>query len=136
MDGDDILHMLRFQWGEVMGHEANVHDIDSHVSKVGGVLITDSRNVYDRVERPYVTPKGAQRRVDLELLAIKESQTRTHLRVRWVSSQAMLANTLTKRGEDMQMGRFVQLGQRWRIVEDQEMFSGRKRAQMGKSVLD
>ena len=82
------------------------------------------------------TAEGAQRRVVLELLAIKESQNRTHLRVRWVSSQAMLANTLTKRGEDMQMGRFVQLGQRWRIVEDQEMFSGRKRAQMGKPVLD
>ena len=73
VDGDDILHMLRFQWGEVMGHEANVHDIDSHVSKVGGVLITDSRNVYDRVEKPYVTLKGAQRRVDLELLATLES---------------------------------------------------------------
>ena len=43
VDGDDILHMLRFQWGEVIGCEANVHDIDAHASKVGGVLITDSR---------------------------------------------------------------------------------------------
>ena len=136
IDGEDILHMLRFQWGEIIGHEVDIHDIDNHVSRVGGVLITDSRNVYDRVEKPYITPKGAQRRVDLELLTIKEAQARTKLRIRWVSSQAMLANSLTKKGEDVQLGRFVQMGQVWRIVDDQNMFSGRKRIAMGKSVLE
>ena len=136
IDGEDILHMLRFQWGEIIGHEVDIHDIDNHVSRVGGVLITDSRKVYDRVEKPYITPKGAQRRVDLELLTIKEAQARTKLRTRWVSSQAMLANSLTKKGEDVQLGRFVQMGQVWRIVDDQNMFSGRKRIAMGKSVLE
>lgn len=77
----------------------DVHDIEDHVARVGGVLITDRRNVYDRVEKPYVMPKVAQRRVDLELWAIEESQERTGLRTRWVSSQAMLANSLTKQGK-------------------------------------
>ena len=48
----------------------------------------------------------------------------------------MLANSITKRGEDFQMCRFVQLGQSWRIIHDDNMFSGKKRKGMGKEVLD
>ena len=72
----------------------------------------------------------------MELITLKESQQETGLRVRWVNSQAMLANSITKRGEDIQMCRFVQLGQRWKIVHDELMFSGRKRQQQGKDVFD
>ena len=135
IDAEDALYMLRYQWSEILGNTPNVHDPDLHVKHVGGVLITDSRNVYDHLERPYITPKGAQRRVDLELLTLKESQNHTGLRVRWVNSQAMLANSLTKRGEDFQMTKFIQVNQVWKIVDD-EMFSGRKRIQMGKQVFD
>ena len=135
IDAEDALYMLRYQWSEILGNTPNVHDPDLHVKHVGGVLITDSRNVYDHLERPYITPKGAQRRVDLELLTLKESQNHTGLCVRWVNSQAMLANSLTKRGEDFQMTKFIQVNQVWKIVDD-EMFSGRKRIQMGKQVFD
>lgn len=136
IDAEDSMYMLRFQWAEILGYTANVHDIDTHVKMVGGVLITDSRNVYDRVLKPYITPKGAQKRIDLELLTLKESQNHTNLKIRWVNSQAMLANSITKRGEDFQMCRFVQLGQSWRIIHDDNMFSGKKRKGMGKEVLD
>ena len=63
-------------------------------------MVTDSRNVYDRVDKPYITPKGASKKIDLELLALKEAQNLTNLHIRWVHSDAQLANTLTKRGED------------------------------------
>ena len=59
----------------------------------------------------HITPKGKERRVDLEMLTVKESQNRTGLQVRWVSSQAMRANTLAKKAEDVQMSKFIQLGQ-------------------------
>ena len=135
-DGEDSLYLLRYQWSEILGFHADVHDTDSHVKHVRGVLITDSRNVHDKVDKPYITPKGAQKRVDLEMMTLKESQWFTGLVIRWVSAQAMLANSLTKRGEDMQMTKFIQMDQCWRIVDDPNMFSGRKRAQMGKTVLD
>ena len=135
IDAEDALYLLRYQWSEIQGHTPDVHSPDLHVKRAVGVLITDSRNVYDHLERPYITPKGAQRRVDLELLTLKESQNCTGLCVRWVNSQAMLANSLTKRGEDFQMTKFVQLNQVWKIVND-DMFSGKKRIQMGKQVFD
>ena len=98
--------------------------------------MTDSRNVYDRVDKPYITPKGASKKIDLELLALKEAQNLTNLHIRWVHSDAQLANTLTKRGEDHQLARFIALGQQWRIVHDPEMFSGRKRKAKGMDPLE
>ena len=52
------------------------------IKQVLGVLVTDPRNVYDRVDKPYITPKGASKKIDLDMLALKESQTSTNLQVR------------------------------------------------------
>ena len=67
---------------------------------------------------------------------LKDSQGRSQLQIRWVNAQAMLANSLTKVGEDYQMNRFVACNQRWKIVDGPEMFSGRRRQQKGLDGLD
>ena len=131
IDGEDILYMLRYQWGELQGRRPGLRDPDSCVSATAAILVTDSRNVYDRMQQPYISPTGEQKRIDLELLMLKESQRRTRLDIRWVNAQAMLANSLTKRGEDHQFNRYVSCGFRWKLVDDPEMFSGRKRAAKG-----
>ena len=136
IDGEDNLHLLRYAWGEFNGWQAPASNPESLVRRVLGVLVTDSRNVYDRVDKPYITPKGASKKIDLELLALKEAQNLTNLHIRWVHSDAQLANTLTKRGEDHQLARFIALGQQWRIVHDPEMFSGRKRKAKGMDPLE
>ena len=66
---------------------------------------------------------------------LKEAQHTVGLEIRWVNSQAMLANSLTKRGEDQQMHRFVACRQCWRIVDDPDMFSGRKLQKLGQDSL-
>ena len=135
IDAEDNLYLLRYAWAEFNGHQVDAWHPEELVSKVTGVLVTDSRNVYDRVEKPYITRKGASKKVDIELMAIKEAQQHTGLHVRWVHSDAQLANTLTKRGEEHQVSRFVSLGQKWRIVEDPNMFSGKKRRTQGLDPL-
>ena len=136
IDAEDNLYLLRYSWAEFCGHTTTTWEPDVLVSKVFGVLVTDSRNVYDRVEKPYITPKGAQKKIDIELMALKESQNRTQLSIRWVNSEAQLANTLTKRGEEHQVRRFIALGQRWRIIHDPDMFSGKKRKAQGIGPLE
>ena len=135
VDTEDSLYLLRYAWAEFMGHEPDLWQPDGHVRLVPGILDTDSRNVFDRVDKPYLTPKGAQKKVDIELFAIKESQGETNLLVRWVNSDAQLANTLTKRGEEHQISKFLALGQRWRIVYDPSMFSGKERKKRGMDAL-
>ena len=120
----------------MLGHSSAVRDPEQHVRLTPGVLVTDSRNVYDRLEKPYVTPKGAQKKIDIELLALKEAQNHTGLIIRWVHSDAQLANTLTKRGEEHQISRFISIGQQWRIIDDPNMFSGRRRRAKGMSPLE
>ena len=131
IDGEDVLYLLRYQWGELQGLRHDLRDPDATVQSIPGIVVTDSRNVYDRMQQPYISPTGEEKRVDLELLALKESQVRSRLDIRWVNSQAMLANSLTKRGEDQQFDRFVACGYKWKIVDDPEMFSGRERTRRG-----
>ena len=136
VDGEDVLYLLRYQWGELLGRRPNLRDPDSCVSLTRGILVTDSRNVYDRMQQPYISPTGEQKRIDLELLMLKESQRRTSLEIRWVNALAMLANSLTKRGEDHQFNRYFSCGCRWKLVDDPNMFSGRERTKRGLDGLD
>lgn len=126
IDAEDILFLLRFQWSEMEGHVPHVRDPDGLAKLTPGTLITDSRSVYDKLQRPYISPTGESKKIDIELLALKNAQKETGLEIRWVNSQAMLANSLTKRGEDEQMNRFIACKQTWRIVEDADMFSGKR----------
>ena len=98
--------------------------------------MTDSRNVFDKLSTEVLCPKGAERRTDLELLSLKESQLRNHVCIRWVHSEAQLANSLTKTKEMRQLMLFYQMNQTWRIVEDSSMASAKKRKQRGQPPLE
>ncbi|CAE7180345.1 RE2, partial [Symbiodinium pilosum] len=135
-DPEEVALTAWYQWSELLGRKPSLRDPDSMIRRVPGLLVTDSRNVYDRMQQPYISPTGEQKRVDLEVLVLKESQLRTALDIRWVNAQAMLANSLTKRGEDQQFDRFVACKYRWKIVDDPQMFSGRERSKRGLDGLD
>ena len=98
-------------------------------------MITDSRNVYDKTASEVVCARGSERRVDLELMALKHAQLRNGIVVRWVHSEAQLANSLTK-NEQRQLQLWFSMQQRWRIVQDASMSSARRRKEMGKAPLE
>lgn len=136
MDAEDALWLIRYQLGEVCGEIPEPRNPDGLVVKTPGTLITDSRSVYDKLQRPYISPTGQSKKIDIELVALKNCQTETNLQVRWVNSEAMLANSLTKKNEDEQMNRFIACRQSWRIVEDAEMFSGKRLKKAGRDLLE
>ena len=47
-----------------------VKDIDFTVNQTDGCLITDSQNVFDKMETKALNIGGAERRTDLELLSL------------------------------------------------------------------
>ena len=104
VNGEDLLYYARFQWSELLYGSIDTKGPDSCVSKVLGCVITDSRNVFDKLRTEVLSIKGAERRANLELLSLKESQLRTGLHVRWVHSEAQLSNSLTKSGAGKEMG--------------------------------
>ena len=136
VNGEDQMVYARYQWSEIMYGNVDTKDPDSTVKKVLGCVISDSRNVYDKLQTEVLSIKGAEKRANLELLALKESQLRTNVHIRWVHSEAQLANTLTKANGGREMELYYRMGHQWRIVEDDRMRSARKRKSEGMSPLE
>ena len=99
-------------------------------------MVTDSRNVYDRLNTEVIVIKGAEKRTSIELLAIKESQSSTGVELRWVHSEAQLANSLTKAGGHREYDLFYKMNHQWRLVEDTSMMSAKRRKDLGLLPLE
>ena len=132
---EDSLFFARFQFAEMLGREVNIRQVNKLVNTIPGCLITDSRNVYDKTSTEVVCTKGTERRVDIELMSLKYAQKRNFLEIRWVHSEAQLSNSLTK-NEMRQLLLFYDMKQKWRIVQDQNMTSARKRRERGQAPLE
>ena len=135
VNGEDSLFYARFQWGEILHGGLDVRRPEDTVKMVTGCLVTDSRNVYDKLQNEVIVIKGAEKRSDIEILGLKEAQQSTGLIVRWVHSEAQLANTLTKAGPGKELELYYKMGHKWRIVEDPEMKSARRRKSDGTAPL-
>ena len=130
-NGEDALYYARYQWSEMLHGQVDVRDPDATVRRTPGHLITDSRNVYDKLITEVLVIKGAEKRSNIELLSLKASQTSTNLDIRWVHSEAQLANGLTKSSTSREFELHYKMGGRWRIVEDSTMMSARRRKSKG-----
>ena len=131
VNGEDALYYGRFQLAELLGHSVQVRAIDSTVNMISGSLVTDSRNVFDKLETETLNIRGAEKRTDLELLSLKAAQNRNRVTIRWVHGEAQLSNGLTKGGEYKQFELFYSMGHQWRLVEDVERASARRRKELG-----
>ena len=91
--------------------------------------------MYDKLNTEVLVIKGAEKRANIELLSVKASQQNTELQIRWVHSEAQLANGLTKAGTSREFELYYKMRGRWRIVEDPQMMSARRRKQQGLDPL-
>ena len=132
-NGEDDLYHIRYLWTEMLHPQESLEGLhpDSVVIKTPGTLVTDSKNLWDKLSKDTLVIKGAEKRSDLEAIALKESQMNTQLQLRWVHSDAMLANSWTKPSEKWQVQLFIRLKQHWRIIHDSSMTSARRRKAEG-----
>ena len=135
VNGEDVLYFARYHWDELIHGSPNPRDPDASVRRIPGTLITDSRNVYDKLQTEVLTINGAEKKSNIELISVKESQYRTSLQIRWIHSEAQLANSLTKWNGGHELELFYKMRSSWRIVEDPEMKSARRRKAEGLSPL-
>ena len=131
VDGEDELLYLRVLWWEMCGGNLEGMHPDHAARQVRAMLITDAKNLYDKLHRPVPIVKGAEKRSTLECLALRSHLEKTQTPVRWVHSQAMLANALTKPQEKGTFWRYLHLNFRWRITYDEEMLSAKTRSKLG-----
>ena len=136
VNGEDNVYYVRYQWSEMLFGFESTKKPDSTVSKVTGCVISDSRNVYDKLQSEVLTIKGAEKKANIELLSLKEAQKRTGVVIRWVHSEAQLGNSLTKKNGGKELELFYKMQHTWRIVEEDLMRSARKRKVAGLSILE
>ena len=135
VNGEDELFYARYQFSEMLFGQVDTKDSCAVVRRVSGCVVTDSRNVYDKLQTEVVSIRGAEKRANLELLSLKEAQNRTQVQIRWVHSEAQLGNSLTKANGNQELDRFYRMGYQWRIVEDDQMRSARRRRVEGLDPL-
>ena len=135
VNGEDLLFHARFQVGEMKQYLPDIFDIDTTVNQVTGCVISDSRNVYDKLQNEEISAKGAERRTDLELMCVKSAQRHNGLLLRWVHSEAQIANALTK-AATKELELYYKNGFHWKIVSDSQMRSTRKRKQQGLETFE
>ena len=85
---------------------------------------------------PVITPKGKERRVDIECLALKEGLDTSSTKFFWAHSGEQLGNMLTKDTEPEPFASFLRNGQRWRVVFDTRFMSSKKRGAAGINTLE
>ena len=72
VDLEDELFALRHQWSEMLGNSAAENSPDEMARLIPGACVTDSNGLYDKMQHTVIIPKGKERRVDVECLALKE----------------------------------------------------------------
>ena len=97
--GDESLWLTRLMWAEIHGCTIDRWNMDATVREVPGMLITDSRGIFDAISRSEPPQLGLRSsRTGEEARAIKEQFARTCVSFRWVNTLAMLADIMTKPG--------------------------------------
>ena len=92
-------------------------------SKIHAAVIIDAKSVYDA----FYKGEGAssafslkEKYAALELMAISENLRRQNTALLWVSSDAQLADGLTKSAAAKGLSHFLQRGQLWMVKYDPE----------------
>ena len=111
---------------------SNKDDVNRAISACPAALVTDGKSGYDAIERSESAGLGMRdKRTAIECLGIRQQKEQTALQMKWVHSDAMLADGLTKPAAARALLEFFEQGQQWRLVDDPLHQSARKRKARG-----
>ena len=135
---DESLWLARLAWSEMHGASMPRWHLDETVRQVGGMLITDSRGIFDaltRNEPPQLRLRSS--RTAVEARGIKEQCAVSDARIHWVNTSTMLADNMTKIGYPARavMESFL-VKKRWRCTLDPTFESGKRRKARGAHLFN
>ena len=130
---DESFWLIQLAWSEMHGVSMRGCHLDETVRQVGGMLMTDSRGIFDaltRSESPQLRLRSS--RTGEEARGIKEQCAVSDARIHWVNTSTMLADSLTKTGYPARavMESFL-VKKRWRCTFDPTFESGKRRKARG-----
>ncbi|CAJ1414285.1 unnamed protein product, partial [Effrenium voratum] len=127
---EEELMFTRYQWGELLGMDIPPAEMTKALQAVKGTLVTDAKSLYDVVKRGDLNSAGAglkEKYSTLEFLSLLERLKTGRTAVRWVHSDAQLADALTKPLAQGGSLNKVLCEHRWSVVFDPNYTSAKKR---------
>jgi hypothetical protein len=130
---EDEAFLIRLMWGELNGATGSHDEI---ANKSPAYLVVDAKALYDACLNSETSALGLrEKRTGIELLGLRENLERNGTKLRWVNSGAMLADAMTKGRMRHLMENFLR-NPKWKLVEDPEFESFKKRVNKGNDAFD
>ena len=85
---------------EAMHGSFDVKDFAGHLSKLKTIAVTDCKSLYDHLVSVSAPTAVDDRRTSIDIVIIRQSLQRTKASIRWVPTNRMLADSLTKDAGD------------------------------------
>lgn len=127
-DTDQELMYLRLQWAEFCGYQVNLKEPAKSAKRVPGTLVIDAKALYDVLMKKDLNSAGGglkDKFSSLEILCLLESIESHSTLVRWVHSEAQLADAMTKPLPQGVLQK-VMIGGRWKLTYDPEFVSAKR----------
>ena len=127
-EAEEELMLLRLQWREMLGYDVDLKSPGKDISKVPAALVTDAKSLYDVLLKEDLNTAAAglkEKYSALELLSLSERVREGKTSIRWVNSDAQVADALTKPTLGGSLQQFLSTG-RWRLVYDPTFTSAKR----------
>lgn len=124
---EEELMFIRAQWAEMCGLNLPSKGFEDVVKQIRGALVTDARSLYDTVQKGERNTSGLglkEKYSALELLSVIQRLHLCGTTVRWVHSEAQLADAMTKRLTTSALNKVI-LECQWTLVEDPNFVSAK-----------
>ena len=127
-EAEEELMLIRIQWKEMLGYDIDLRKPGSEISTVPGILVTDAKSLFDVLHKEDLNSSagGLQEKYSaLELLSLCERIREGKTAIRWVNSDAQVADSLTKPTKPGSLHQLLQSG-RWRLTYDPDFTSAKR----------
>ena len=123
---EEELMYVRLQWLEMIGHELPRSDLAQVIKSSPGILVTDAKSLYDVIQKgPTASSTLKEKYSILDMISLFQRLKQGETSVRWVHSDAQLADALTKNVANSSLLRVLVSG-RWTLVDDPSFTSAKR----------
>ena len=129
-EGEQELMFCRALWAELLGYQLDLRQPEDATIKVDAALVIDAKSVYDAFWKEDTASAGysmKEKYAALELMATAENLRRQNTSLLWVSSEAQLADGLTKAQAQEGLRRFLECKQLWTVKYDPDFIAAKKK---------
>ena len=132
-EGEQEMMLCRAAWGELLGGVLDPRMPEKLTSGIQAAVIIDAKSVYDAFYKGDVVSSAysmKEKYAGLELLAVSENLRKQNTSLLWVSSEAQLADSLTKSAAQDMMRQFLQGGQLWVVKYDPGFVAAKRKRKL------